>query len=148
MEQDSYFLKKSAAATPYLREKNTTSANASSKISGSVTDTGLIRFEEKKESYIWAHPDEIIFVKSADHYVKSLINRGKQKKWMIRHCTLKELFVVLPPGNFMRLNKFYLINRNHFLRINENEKLLYLNDDFSIPVPHRISRYVLDILKK
>jgi DNA-binding LytR/AlgR family response regulator len=67
---------------------------------------------------------------------------------MIRHCTLKELFVVLPPDKFMRLNKFYLINRIHFLRINENEKLLYLNDNFSIPVPHRISRYVLDILKR
>lgn len=112
------------------------------------TITEFIRFEEKKEKYIWAHPDEIMFVKSADHYVKSLINCGRQKKWMIRHCTLKELLVVLPPGNFMRLNKFYLINCNHFLRINKNEKLLYLDDGYSIPVPHRISRYILDILKK
>ena len=110
--------------------------------------TELIRFEEKKERYVWTHPEEIIFVKSADHYVKSLINCGRQKKWMIRHCTLKELFVALSSANFIRLNKFYLINRKHFSHINENEKTLYLADDTCIPVPHRISRYVIDSLKK
>jgi DNA-binding LytR/AlgR family response regulator len=108
----------------------------------------LIRFEEKKEGYIWAYPDEIIFVISADHYVKSLINCGKQKKWVIRHCTLKDIFASLSPDNFIRLNKFYLINRNYFSCINEDKKVIYLNDNFPIPVPHRISRYVLDLLKK
>ena len=44
------------------------------------TSIEFIRFEEKKERYIWAHPDEICFVKSADHYVKSLIKCGNQKK--------------------------------------------------------------------
>jgi DNA-binding LytR/AlgR family response regulator len=148
MERYSSLLEKTLGSVSDSGEKNTIATNSTSKIARVVAGMGLIRFEEKKESYIWAHPDEIIFVKSADHYVKSLISRGRQKKWMIRHCTLKELFVALPPANFMRLNKFYLINRNHFLRINENEKMLYLADEYSIPVPHRISRYVLDILKK
>lgn len=112
------------------------------------TITALIRFEEKKERYIWAHPDEIIFVISADHYVKSLIKCGAENKWMTRHCTIKELLCILPPENFIRLNKFYLLNRNYFLRINENEKMLYLDDDFSVPVPHRISRFMLDMIKK
>ncbi len=107
----------------------------------------LIRFEEKKECYIWVYPDEIIFVISADHYVKSLISCGKQKKWVIRHCTLKDIFASLSQDNFIRLNKFYLINRNYFSYINENKNVIYLNDNFPIPVPHRISRYVLDLLK-
>jgi DNA-binding LytR/AlgR family response regulator len=127
--------RKNSTATVKLAERET-------------AGTALIRFEEKKDRFIWAHPDEIFFVKSADHYVKSLIKCGKQIKWMTRHCTLKELLVTLPPGNFIRLNKFYLLNRNHFAYINENEKKLYLDDDFSIPVPHRISRFVLDLLKK
>lgn len=148
MERYSSLLEKTLGSVSDSGEKNTVSANAFSKIARAVTGSGLIRFEEKRESYIWAHPDEIIFVKSADHYVKSLINYGRQKKWMLRHCTLKELFIALPADNFIRLNKFYLINRNHFLRINENEKMLYLADEYSIPVPHRISRYVLDMLKK
>jgi DNA-binding LytR/AlgR family response regulator len=105
-----------------------------------------IRFEEKKERYIWAHPNEICFVISADHYVKSLIKCGNQKKWMTRHSTLKELFDILPADNFIRLNKFYLINQNYFSRVNESEKILYLNDNFPIPVPHRISPYVLHLL--
>ncbi len=107
----------------------------------------FIRFEEKKERYTWAHPDDICFVKSADHYVKSLIKCGTQNKWMSRHCTLKELLAILPPANFIRLNKFYLLNRNHFSHINENEKILYFNDDFSIPIPHRISPYLRHLLK-
>jgi DNA-binding LytR/AlgR family response regulator len=106
----------------------------------------VIRFEEKKEHFVWAHPDEIIFVISADHYVKSLIKCGKQNRWMIRHCTIKELLAILSSNNFIRLNKFYLLNRNHFACINESEKTLYLDDDSSISVPHRISRYVLDLL--
>src|SRR5258706_16275913 len=72
--------------------------------------TQLIRFEEKRERYIWAHPDEIIFVISADHYVKSLIKCGKQMKWMSRHSTIKELLAILSADNFIRLNKFYLLN--------------------------------------
>jgi len=112
-----------------------------------VESAELIRFEEKKEKYTWAHPDEICFAISADHYVKSLIKCGKEKKWMCRHCTLKELLVLLPTDNFIRLNKFYLLNRNHFSHINENEKILYFNDGFSILVPHGISPYLRQLLK-
>lgn len=110
--------------------------------------TALIRFEEKRECHVWIHPDEIMFVVSADHYVKSLIQCGRQIKWMNRHCTIKELLATLPSGDFIRLNKFYLLNRNHFSGINEKEKMLYLSGDFSIPVPHRISKFIFDMLKK
>jgi DNA-binding LytR/AlgR family response regulator len=106
-----------------------------------------IRFEERKEQYIWAHPDEICFVKSADHYVKSLVKCGREKKWMSRHCTLKELLDILPSEDFIRLNKFYIVNLNHFSHINESEKILYFSDDSSIPVPHRISPYLRHLLK-
>ena len=107
----------------------------------------LIRFEERKDRYIWADPDKIIFVKSADHYVKSLIKCGREKKWMTRHSTLKELLYILPEDNFIRLNKFYLLNVNYFSHINENEKIIYFKDDFSIPIPHRISPYLRHLLK-
>jgi DNA-binding LytR/AlgR family response regulator len=117
------------------------------KIEVDKASTEFIRFEEKKERYIWAHPDEICFVKSADHYVKSLIKCGNQKKWMCRHSTLKELLGILPEGNFIRLNKFYLLNLNYFSHINESEKLLYFNDDFSIAIPHRISPFLRHLLK-
>ncbi len=106
----------------------------------------FIRFEEKKDQYTLVHCDEIYFVKSADHYVKSLIRCGNQLKWMSRHSTLKELLDILPNG-FIRLNKFYLLNRNHFSHINEKEKLLYFNNDFAIPIPHRISPYLRHLLK-
>jgi DNA-binding LytR/AlgR family response regulator len=112
------------------------------------TSIEFIRFEEKRERYIWAHPDEICFVKSADHYVKSLIKCGNQKKWLSRHSTLKELLDILPGGIFIRLNKFYLLNLNYFSHINETEKLLYFKDDSSIAIPHRISPFLRHLLKR
>jgi len=110
-------------------------------------DVMFIRFEEKKEKIVWAHPNEIYFVVSADHYVKSLIKCGDQTKWMIRHSTIKDLLDILPVGNFVRLNRFYLLNTDHFLHIDENEKLLYFTDSSSIAIPHRISPFLCHLLK-
>lgn len=107
----------------------------------------FIRFEEKKEKYTWVHPDEIYFVTSADHYVKTLINCGNKMKWMNRHSTLKELLDILPLENFIRLNKFYLLNLNYFSHISESQKLLYFNNGFSITIPHRISPFLRHLLK-
>lgn len=118
-----------------------------SNISGAlVTSLDFIRFEEKKEIYAWANPDEIYFVISADHYVKTLINCGNKLKWMTRHSTLKELLYILPVENFIRLNKFYLLNLNYFSHINESKKLLYFINDFSVAIPHRISPFVRHLL--
>jgi DNA-binding LytR/AlgR family response regulator len=145
MEQNSSLLEKKLESVSHPGEKNIVFSNTSSKVA--KVGAGLIRFEEKKEIYAWARPEEILFVKSADHYVKSLIQHGTQKKWMTRHCTIKDLLTILTYGHFVRLNKFYMINRNHFSHIDENEKILYLDDGFSIPISHRISRFIIDMLK-
>jgi DNA-binding LytR/AlgR family response regulator len=113
-----------------------------------TTGEELIRFEEKRGVYIWVKPEDILFVKTADHYVKTLIQQGNQKKWAIRHGTLKDLLTLLTHDHFVRLNKFYLLNPKHFLRSSENQRGIYLQDDFFIAVPHRISPYVLELLKK
>ena len=130
-----------------INTKKSTFVTVFNKTDLSPTSIEFIRFEEKKERYIWAHPDEICFVKSADHYVKSLIKCGNQKKWLTRHSTLKELLDILPEGIFIRLNKFYLLNLNYFSHINEIEKLLYFKDDSSIAIPHRISPFLRHLLK-
>ena len=110
--------------------------------------TVLIRFEQKKEKYLWACPDEIIFVKSADHYVRSLIINETKKIWVSRHSTIKKLLSILPSQHFIRLNKFYLLNLNYFSHLDESKKLIYFTDNFSVPIPHRISRFILDLIKK
>jgi DNA-binding LytR/AlgR family response regulator len=139
------FFEKTLESVFHPGEKNMSLPNTSYKVAKAGTE--LIRFEEKKEIYTWVQPEEILFVKSADHYVKSLIQHGTQKKWMIRHCTIKDLLTKLTWGHFVRLNKFYMINRNHFSYIDENEKILYLDDGFAIPISHRISPFIIDMLK-
>ena len=140
--------------TPFFIEKNQPSIHHEGKNVFTTTNSfsaprsALIRFEEKKETYTWVDPEKILFVKSADHYVKSLIQQGDQKKWMIRHSTIKDLLTILTYDHFVRLNRFYILNTNHFSYLNEAEKTIYLDDDFSILIPHRISRYILELLKK
>ena len=108
---------------------------------------GLVRFEERKETFIWAHQDEIRFVKSADHYINALIQQDQQMKWMIRHSTLKELLAIVSMGNFIRLNRFYVINRKFYSHIDLKLKILYLTDVTPIPLAHRISPFVMKTIK-
>jgi DNA-binding LytR/AlgR family response regulator len=103
--------------------------------------------KQKKKITAGSNPGKILFVTSADHYIKSLIQHETQKKWMIRHSTIKDLLGILSHGQFIRLNKFYMLNLDHFSHIDESEKILYLDDGYSIPIPHRISPFMIDMLK-
>jgi DNA-binding LytR/AlgR family response regulator len=145
-QMDSKPLNNNAPINPDI-QKSITEGIAGVQNSIIIRGFEFIRYEEKKNQYTWARPDEIFFVKSADHYVKSLIKCGDQLKWMSRHSTLKELLDILPADDFIRLNKFYLLNLTHFSHINEKEKLLYFKNDFIIPIPHRISPYISHLLK-
>jgi DNA-binding LytR/AlgR family response regulator len=112
-----------------------------------VANSQPIRFEAERKTYVWIHPEHILFIKSADHYVKALVQHANQKKWTMRHCTIKDLIAVLNYNQFIRLNKFYMINRAYFSHMDETGKMLILNDGFSIPVCHNISRFVIRLLK-
>lgn len=106
--------------------------------------TALIRFEDGRESWLWVHPESILFIKSSDHYVKTLLQYENQKKWTIRHSTMKDLLPILNNKYFVRLNRFYIVNRGHFSHVNQSEKMLFLKDGFSIIVSHNISPFVLN----
>jgi len=106
--------------------------------------TALLRFEEARESWLWVQPESILFIKSSDHYVKTLVQHGDQKKWTIRHSTMKDLLPLLNNRFFIRLNRFYIVNRNQFSHVDQREKTLFFKDGFSIMVSHNISPFVLD----
>ncbi|PWT75855.1 MAG: hypothetical protein C5B59_07840 [Bacteroidetes bacterium] len=118
------------------------SVNRSLKIASSGAQ--LIRVLDKKQSYIWVEPNAILFVKSADHYVKTLIQDEQQKKWALRHSTIKDLLPLLSGGEFLRLNRFYIINCQHFSHFDRNKKMIYFKDGFSILISHAISPFVLN----
>jgi hypothetical protein len=145
MEQHPAFQGKALPHLPYLNGKKSFTINSSDTPSEGAE---MLRFEEKRGVYLWVKPEDILFVKSADHYVKSVVQHGNQKKWAIRHGTLKGLLSTLTHDHFVRLNKFYMLNLNHFLRTNENQNRIYFDEEFFVAVPHRISPYVLELLKK
>lgn len=107
--------------------------------------TGDLRFFLRKESFVWVSPEEVIFIKSADHYVKTLIAFENNRRWTTRHCTLKEIFLELARDQFIRLNKFYIINKDHVSHIDEPAKIIYLDDGFPIIYEHRISKFMCSI---
>ena len=111
-------------------------------------DPALIRFAINKELFIWIQPEEILFIQSADHYVKTLVQHENRKKWTIRHSTLKEILPLLGNYNFIRLNKFYVINKNCVSHIDEGVKTIYLEDGFPIPLIHRISPFILNMFRR
>jgi hypothetical protein len=113
-----------------------------------IAESGLplIRFEEKRESWLWIEPEAIIFVISADHYVKTLVQHKHQKKWTLRHCTIKELLPLLTDGHFIRLNRFYIVNRFYFSHADQKEKKIYIKDGFSIDITHNISPFMIKML--
>lgn len=109
-------------------------------------DLPLIRFASIKENYIWVQQEEILFIKSADHYVKTLVQHQNIKKWVIRHSTIKDIFLLLNRNNFIRLNKFYVVNKNQVSHISDCAKIIYLKDGFPISMSHRVSPFVLNML--
>jgi DNA-binding LytR/AlgR family response regulator len=111
-------------------------------------DPALIRFAVNKEMFIWIQPEEILFIQSADHYVKTLVRHENRKKWTIRHSTLKEILPLLGNHNFIRLNKFYVINKNWVSHFDEELKTIYLEDGFPIPLIHRISPFILSMFRR
>ena len=106
-----------------------------------------IRFEEKKDTHIWIPPKDIIFVKSADHYIRTFVLHNTVKKWAIRHCTIKDILGLLPDKDFIRLNRFYVLNLNYYSHANDDHKTIYLQDGITLPVPHRISPFIIQMLK-
>lgn len=119
-----------------------TTINRSLKIAES--GTALIRFEKGRESWLWVQPESIFFIKSSDHYVKTLVQYENQKKWTLRHSTMKDLLPILNNKYFIRLNRFYIVNRSQFSHVDQRGKMLYFKDGFSIIVSHGISPFVLD----
>jgi hypothetical protein len=106
----------------------------------------LIRFDEGRDTWLWVPPESILFIKSADHYVKSLIQYKDQKKWTIRHSTIKDLLPLIRNCSFIRLNRFYIVNRNCFSHIDHKRKMLFFKDGFSISVSHGIPPFILDTI--
>jgi DNA-binding LytR/AlgR family response regulator len=88
-----------------------------------------------------------MFFRSAEHYINALVQNGSDRKWIIHHSTLKELLELLVMGNFIRLNRFYVVNRKNFSHIDSYKKLLFLVDGSSIPVTHRISSFIVESLR-
>ncbi|MDR6197423.1 LytTR family DNA-binding domain-containing protein [Siphonobacter sp. SORGH_AS_0500] len=68
-----------------------------------------------KDGYEWVsiQPEQVHYLESADNYVKI---RQSQQTVLVR-STLPELLEMLPPGNFIRVHRSFVVNMQHVERI-------------------------------
>ncbi len=106
----------------------------------------LIRFQVKNETFIYVKPQNVLFAEASDHYVKALISTGKEEKWVIRHCTLKELLLLLSQKSFIRLNRFYLVNKDRIVCLAIQERYILFDSNSKVLLKHHIDAYMLPFL--
>ncbi len=72
-----------------------------------------------KDGYEWVsiQPDQVLYLESADNYVKVC---QAQQTLLIR-STLPELLELLPAGNFMRVHRSFVVNRQHVERMGRSD---------------------------
>ncbi len=86
-----------------------------------------------KEGVFLYHLDEIICLEGQNNYTKFFFTN---KKNLLVAKTLKEYDDILTEHQFIRVHKSYLVNKKYITRF-DNESLLWLQNDISVPVSRR-----------
>ncbi len=94
--------------------------------------------EEKKSKYIWVHYDNILFANTFEDKIQAVIQYESKKIWGIGHCSMKDLIKHLPDQKFLRVGKFYMINRQHFDAAYDEERNSLAFDDLTIFLEHKL----------
>ena len=68
-----------------------------------------------KDGYEWVsiQPEQVHYLESADNYVKIC----QSQQTVLVRSTLPELLEMLPPGNFIRVHRSFVVNMQHVERI-------------------------------
>jgi len=110
------------------------------------SESKLLRLEKKDRNHVWIKIDDILFAESNDHYVNILVLENNEVVNMTRHTSLDALTKLVGNTKFIRVNRFYLLNRNHIKEYREEEKLLLLSGNYSLKLKHSIHPVVRKIL--
>jgi two-component system, LytTR family, response regulator len=96
-----------------------------------------------KEGVFLFEPKEIICLEGLNNYTRfSFI----EQKPLVVAKTLKEYDEILSSYHFVRVHKSYLVNKDHIKRM-DNEGLLWLTNNISVPISRRKKEEVTRLLK-
>ena len=69
-----------------------------------------LRLRVQSGEYLFAGSDDILLIETQGRYIKIYFDCCNEVKFALRACSLEKIIVHLPPGKFVRLCRFYMIN--------------------------------------
>jgi len=69
---------------------------------------------------------DIVYVEGLKDYVKFYID--KERRPLISHLTMKYCEEILPPSQFMRINRSYIVSLNKIKKVDRNN-CIYIGDE-------------------
>lgn len=136
----------SGKETQNVRETSNLLLRKNSETQTSITSaqnySNLFRLFVKRGEYVYARPNDIIMMESCDHWVKVYVTFNDSVKKTIRHNTLKDLLLLLPKNQFMRIGRFCAVNMHRLSGGNCNEQTFEFDFKVSIKLKRSVSNAV------
>ena len=110
--------------------------------------SNLFRLFVKNGEYVYAKSSDIIMMESCDHLVKVYVSLNDKIKKTVRHNTLKDFLLQLPPEQFMRIGRFCAINLARLSGGSFNEQSFEFDFKVSVKLKHPISSAVFNCIGK
>jgi DNA-binding LytR/AlgR family response regulator len=110
--------------------------------------SALFRLFVKNGEYVYAKSSDIIMMESCDHLVKVYLSLNEKVKRTIRHNTLKDFLLQLPPDQFMRIGRFCAINVHRLSGGNYIDQSFEFDFKVSVKLKHAISHTIFNSIGK
>jgi DNA-binding LytR/AlgR family response regulator len=108
----------------------------------------LFRLFVKNDEYVYARPNDIIMIESCDHLVKVYVAFSDKIKKTVRHDTLKNLLLLLPQNQFVRIGRFCAVNLHRLSGGNYNKQIFEFDFKVSIKLAHPVPHHVFNSIGK
>lgn len=119
---------------PFSYERFNKAIEKVKQLTGSQTDNNQLQYEpgnliiKEKEGWLKIAYDDILYIEASKDYMKIFVNN----RHYLTHLTMKKLEELLPPQNFIRTHKSYIVALKK-IKLLKTDSLL-LENNISIPV--------------
>ena len=108
----------------------------------------LFRLFVKNGEYVYARPEDILLIESADHLVRIYFQIDGKVRKAVRANTLKHFLEQLNNVTFLRLGRFCAINTSRISGGNFNEQCFEFDFKVSIRLAHALPLNVFSSIGK
>jgi hypothetical protein len=112
------------------------------------TSRQSICFKDSSGNPKYIHPDNILMIRSFDHWIYASVEFKKSIYEVCRHCSLGDILLVLEDEDFKQVNKFYILNTRRLTSISEADKSVTFDMNITINLEHKILKSAIKAFVK